>query len=103
MSALTGKVALISGTGGGMGRAAALEFAAQGARVVGCDLNADAAEETVALVQDAGGEMVSAAPVDLPEHQAILLSSRPLVDGKLPPDSTVWLRTQHRPTGHLTT
>ena len=46
---------------------------------------------------------LSAAPVDLPEHQAILLSSRPLVDGKLPPDSTVWLRTQHRPTGHLTT
>jgi meso-butanediol dehydrogenase/(S,S)-butanediol dehydrogenase/diacetyl reductase len=65
MSALAGKVALISGTGGGMGRAAALEFAAQGARVVGCDLNADAAEETVALVREAGGEMVSAAPADL--------------------------------------
>ena len=52
MSALAGKVALISGTGGGMGRAAALEFAAQGARVVGCDLNADSAEETVAMVRD---------------------------------------------------
>lgn len=62
---LVGKVALISGTGGGMGRAAALEFAAQGAQVVGCDLNEDAAEETVGLVRGAGGQMVSVAPVDL--------------------------------------
>jgi meso-butanediol dehydrogenase / (S,S)-butanediol dehydrogenase / diacetyl reductase len=62
---LTGKVALISGTGRGMGRAAALEFAAEGAKVVGCDLDPATAEETVALVHAAGGEMVSLAPVDL--------------------------------------
>ncbi|MGY1812606.1 SDR family NAD(P)-dependent oxidoreductase [Blastococcus sp. SYSU D00820] len=62
---LAGKVALISGTGGGMGRAAALEFAAQGAAVAGCDLDAAAAEETVALVRAAGGTMTSLAPVDL--------------------------------------
>jgi NAD(P)-dependent dehydrogenase (short-subunit alcohol dehydrogenase family) len=35
---LAGKVALITGTGGGMGRAAALLFAWEGARVAGCDL-----------------------------------------------------------------
>ena len=62
---LDGKVALISGTGGGMGRAAALEFAAQGAAVVGCDLDEAGADETVAMVRAAGGTMDSLAPVDL--------------------------------------
>jgi NAD(P)-dependent dehydrogenase (short-subunit alcohol dehydrogenase family) len=62
---LEGKVALISGTAGGMGRAAALEFAAQGASVVGCDLDADGAAETVELVTRAGGSIVSVAPIDL--------------------------------------
>jgi meso-butanediol dehydrogenase/(S,S)-butanediol dehydrogenase/diacetyl reductase len=62
---LAGKVALITGTGGGQGRAAALLFAAEGARVVGCDLKLEGAQETVELVEAAGGEMVSIAPVDL--------------------------------------
>lgn len=65
MGRLDGKVALISGTGRGMGRTAALEFASEGARIVGCDLDAGSADETVALVREAGGEMVSIAPVDL--------------------------------------
>jgi meso-butanediol dehydrogenase/(S,S)-butanediol dehydrogenase/diacetyl reductase len=68
MGRLEGKVALISGTGGGMGRAAALEFAAQGARVAGCDLNADGHAETEALVRAAGGVMRSFAPVDLTDE-----------------------------------
>jgi NAD(P)-dependent dehydrogenase (short-subunit alcohol dehydrogenase family) len=67
---LDGKIALISGTAGGMGRAAALEFAAQGARVVGCDLDATAAAETVAQVRDAGGTMVSLEPIDLTSEEA---------------------------------
>ena len=54
---LAGKVALISGTGGGQGRAAALRFAAEGATVVGCDLFADGQNETIALVEAAGGKM----------------------------------------------
>jgi NAD(P)-dependent dehydrogenase (short-subunit alcohol dehydrogenase family) len=62
---LTGRVALISGTGGGMGRAAALAFAAHGAAVAGCDLDAAGAQETERLVDAAGGRMVSLAPVDL--------------------------------------
>ncbi|WP_033338832.1 SDR family NAD(P)-dependent oxidoreductase [Catenuloplanes japonicus] len=62
---LAGKVALITGTGSGIGRAAALRFAAEGARVAGCDLDPDGAAETVRLVTDAGGEMISQAPVDL--------------------------------------
>ena len=38
MGRLDGKVALISGTAVGMGRAAAQVFAAEGARVFGCDI-----------------------------------------------------------------
>lgn len=62
---LTGKVALITGTGGGMGRAAAELFAAEGARVVGCDIGATGAAETVDRVTGSGGEMVSLQPCDL--------------------------------------
>jgi NAD(P)-dependent dehydrogenase (short-subunit alcohol dehydrogenase family) len=65
MGRLDGKVALITGTAGGQGRAAALRFAAEGARVFGCDLDADGASETVALVRAAGGDMDSLHPVDL--------------------------------------
>ena len=62
---LEGKVALITGTGGMQGRAAALRFTAEGALVVGCDVNAEANEETVRLVKEAGREMTAMAPVDL--------------------------------------
>jgi NAD(P)-dependent dehydrogenase (short-subunit alcohol dehydrogenase family) len=62
---LAGKVALITGTAGGQGRAAALLFAAEGANVVGCDVKAAEAEETVAMVLAAGGSMTSTAPTDL--------------------------------------
>lgn len=69
MGRLDGKVALISGTGGGMGRAAAIEFARQGARVAGCDMNADGDAETAALVAAGGGLMRSFAPVDLTDER----------------------------------
>lgn len=62
---LDGRVALITGTGGGIGREAALRFAAEGAHVIGCDLKADGAAETLRLVRAAGGSMESMAPVDL--------------------------------------
>lgn len=62
---LAGKVALITGTGGGQGRAAALLFAREGGEVVGCDLKQDGAAETVELVRREGGSMTSIQPVDL--------------------------------------
>jgi NAD(P)-dependent dehydrogenase (short-subunit alcohol dehydrogenase family) len=67
---LQGKVALITGTGGGQGRAAALLFASEGAIVVGCDLKVDGAEETVELVRRSGGEMTSTQPLDLGDHES---------------------------------
>jgi NAD(P)-dependent dehydrogenase (short-subunit alcohol dehydrogenase family) len=69
---LEGKVALITGTAGGQGRAAALLFAAEGAQVVGTDLDAAGAAETVAMVRDSGGEMsTSDGPVDLADEQSV--------------------------------
>jgi NAD(P)-dependent dehydrogenase (short-subunit alcohol dehydrogenase family) len=62
---LKGKVCLITGTGGSIGRAAALRFAEEGALVVGCDAAAESARETVDLVRAAGGTMSSLHPVDL--------------------------------------
>ena len=62
---LDGKVALISGTARGMGRAAAVEFAAQGAAVFGCDLDEAGAAATVDLVTSEGGTMAALAPADL--------------------------------------
>ena len=69
MTPLDGKVALISGTAGGMGRAAAVEFAAQGAAVVGCDIDEEGAAQTVELVTSAGGRMTSLAPIDLTSEE----------------------------------
>jgi NAD(P)-dependent dehydrogenase (short-subunit alcohol dehydrogenase family) len=65
MGILDGKIVLITGTGGGQGRVAAGVFAREGAKVVGCDINASANEATVELVQRAGGEMTGIAPIDL--------------------------------------
>lgn len=62
---LSGKVCVVTGTGGSMGRATALTFAREGASVVGCDVAVEPAEETVELVKAAGGEMVSLQPCRL--------------------------------------
>ncbi|WP_456696234.1 SDR family NAD(P)-dependent oxidoreductase [Aeromicrobium sp. P5_D10] len=62
---LEGKVAVITGTGPGIARQVALRFAAEGAKIVGCDIDPVSAEETVRLVRAGGGEMESLHPVDL--------------------------------------
>ena len=67
---LSGKVCIITGTGGSVGRAAALAFASEGASVVGCDVTVAAAEETAGLVAAQGGTMVSLQPCDLTESSA---------------------------------
>jgi NAD(P)-dependent dehydrogenase (short-subunit alcohol dehydrogenase family) len=70
MGRLDGKIALITGIGGGMGRAAALRFTAEGARVVGCDVDTQTLAETVRLVREAGGQIEGFAPVDLSDAGA---------------------------------
>ena len=53
---------MITGTGGSMGRAAALTFAREGASVVGSDVTVEPAAATVEMVRAAGGQMVSLHP-----------------------------------------
>lgn len=62
---LTGKIAVITGTGGDQGRVAAQRFAAEGATVAGCDLDPEANQETQRLLAEAGHEMQATAPIDL--------------------------------------
>lgn len=58
MSRLAGRRALVTGAGGALGRASALRFAAEGARVAVLDVSAPAAHETADLVAAQGGEAV---------------------------------------------
>jgi NAD(P)-dependent dehydrogenase (short-subunit alcohol dehydrogenase family) len=62
---LADKVCIVTGTGGAIGRASALAFAREGAKVVGCDIRPEPAQFTVESVRATGGEMVSLHPVDL--------------------------------------
>ncbi len=58
MGRLDGKVAVITGAASGMGRAASIRFAQEGAAVVVADLNSNGGEETVAECKKAGGRAV---------------------------------------------
>src|SRR4051812_20120187 len=61
MGLLAGKTALITGAGSGIGRAACLVFAREGAHIVAADLSVEAAAQTVALILGAGGQAASVA------------------------------------------
>ena len=70
MRRLEGKVAVISGTSGGIGAATARRLASEGAKVVLADIDLEGAERTAQAVRDAGGEAV-AHYLDLAEEASI--------------------------------
>lgn len=56
MGLVTGKVALVTGSAAGIGRETALQFAAEGAKVVVSDIAEGGGEETAAMIRKNGGE-----------------------------------------------
>ena len=82
---LQDKVALITGTAGGQGRATALRFSSEGALVVGCDVNPAGNEETVRMVEESGGQMTGMAPVDLgdPDQASAWVDEAAAVHGRV--------------------
>ena len=71
---LDGKVALVTGGGSGIGRAAAVADAREGARVVVADLNLDGCEETLRRIEGVDGEAISVKVdvTDVPSVQAMV-------------------------------
>jgi NAD(P)-dependent dehydrogenase (short-subunit alcohol dehydrogenase family) len=55
----TGKVAFVTGAANGIGRAAALAFAREGARVVVADVSEKANEQTARIINDLGGHALA--------------------------------------------
>ena len=55
---LDGKTALVTGGGSGIGRAASLAYAMDGAQVVVADVNVEGGEETVQQIKEAGGDAI---------------------------------------------
>lgn len=53
---LKGKIAIVTGAASGIGRATALKFALEGAKVVAADINEEGLRPTVAAIREAGGE-----------------------------------------------
>jgi len=74
MDSFTGKLAVVTGGGSGMGRELVRQLAAQGCSVAACDLNADAVAQTAALAREGAppGVRISGHACDVAEEAQVL-------------------------------
>ena len=77
MGSLEGKVAIVSGSGRGIGREVALKLASEGASVVVNDLDAEPAEQTLTEIGSIGGATVNAEFSDFPSENVVFSSRNP--------------------------
>ena len=76
MNTLIGKVALITGSGSGIGRSAAILFSQAGAKISVADVNAEHGTETVNLIEANGGQAIFVeCDVSKPEHVRNMIST----------------------------
>src|ERR1700755_1836663 len=68
---LSGKIALVTGTGSGIGKGCALMFARHGASVMGCDIHPESAEQTVEEARQARLSFESTHPCDLSDPRQV--------------------------------
>lgn len=81
---LDGKAALITGAGRGIGRATALLFAREGARVAAADVSEQGAAETAALIEQAGGKAIAlGCDVTAPEQVGRMVDAAVSAFGRL--------------------
>lgn len=80
---ISGKVILITGAGGGIGRATAVECSKMGANVLVTDINGQGLEETLAMLDVSVGQTHEMYVADLTDNQKLdeLLTAIPVIDG----------------------
>ncbi|MBI2455324.1 MAG: SDR family NAD(P)-dependent oxidoreductase, partial [candidate division NC10 bacterium] len=59
MTEFSGKTVIVTGAGKGIGRAAAMRFAAEGANILAADLDAGLLDETLGLIKKQGGKGIA--------------------------------------------
>lgn len=76
MSGIDGKVVLLTGSGGGLGRAAARQLAQQGAKLALTDSNAESLDETLQIIRaDGGAAIAQAGDIVVPDTSSRLVAA----------------------------